>query len=289
MDLLLQLFANGVINGSHYALLGLGFGLIFATTRIVHFAYGPIFTLAAYVTWYAASPLGLPLIVAALAGIVAAVLVGVASYRWLYRPFEERGSAPLVPLIASLGLFIVLENLIGIVFGTGVRVIQDLQYGIYFLGPVFFTGIHVAQVLSLIVLGSALGLFLRFTSYGKAVLAMTDNPEMASIIGIDTARMSMLVFAIGSALSAVPAVLILAKNGASLDMGFVAVFMAFVVVIVGGIGSMQGAVIGGFALGMVEGLGMWRIPTEWQSSIAFVVLLLVVLLRPQGLFGRTLR
>lgn len=289
MDLLLQLFANGVINGSHYALLGLGFGLIFATTRIVHFAYGPIYTLAAYVAWYAATPLGLPLAVAGLAGIAAAVLVGMASYHWLYRPFEERGSPPLVPLIASLGLFIVLENLIGIVFGTGVRVVEDVQYGIYFLGPVFFTGLHVAQVVSLIVLGLALGLFLRSTSHGKAILAMTDNPEMARIIGIETVKVSLLVFALGSALSAIPAVLILLRDGASLGMGFIAVFMAFVVVIVGGIGSMWGAVVGGFALGMVEGLGMWRIPTEWQSSIAFVLLLLVVLFRPQGLFGRALR
>jgi branched-chain amino acid transport system permease protein len=289
MDLLLQLFVNGVINGSHYALLGIGFGLIFATTRIVHFAYGPIFMVAANVAWLAAGHLGLPLWLAVAAAVAAAVLLGVGSYLLLYRPFELRQAPPLVPLIASLGLFIVLENLAGIVFGTGVRVVEGLRSEIFLIGPVFFTSLHLWQIGSLVVLGVGLALFLRMTRYGKAILAMTDNAEMARIIGIDTLRISIVVFALGSAISAPPSVLILLKDGASTHMGFIAVFMAFVAVIVGGIGSLKGTAVGGLALGMVESIGMWRIPTEWQSSIAFVVLFLMILLRPQGLFGSVRR
>jgi branched-chain amino acid transport system permease protein len=101
-------------------------------------------------------------------------------------------------------------------------------------------------------------------------------------------KVSRLVFAIGSALSSIPATLILLKDGATPSMGFFAVFIAFVAVIVGGVGSLRGAIAGGLALGMVESLGLWKIPTEWQSSIAFIVLFLVVLLRPQGLFGRAM-
>jgi branched-chain amino acid transport system permease protein len=138
----------------------------------------------------------------------------------------------------------------------------------------------------MIVLTALLGVYLARTRHGKAILATTDNPEMARIIGIDTVKVSRLVFAIGSALSAIPATLILLKDGATPSMGFFAVFIAFVAVIVGGVGSLRGAIAGGLALGMVESLGLWRIPTEWQSSIAFIVLFLVVLLRPQGLFGR---
>jgi len=289
MDLVLQLFVNGVVTGSHYALLGVGFGIIFATTRIVHFAYGPIFTVAAYMAWYTAAVLGLPVPLALLVAVLAAVLLGGGSYILLYEPFEKRQAPHLVPLIASLGLYIVLENLVGIVFGSGVRVVRDFTYDIHFVGPVFFTSVHLWQVLLLVVMGAALVAFLRWTRYGKAVLAMTDNAEMARVIGIDTRRVSLLVFVIGSAISAPPAVLILLKDGASTHMGFIAVFMAFVAVIVGGIGSIKGAVIGGFALGMVESLGMWRIPTEWQSSIAFMLLFLMVLLRPQGLFGAAMR
>lgn len=288
MDLVLQLFVNGIITGSHYALLAVGFGIIFATTRIVHFAYGPIFTVAAYMAWYTAAVLGLPLPAALLVAIATAVLLGAGSYLLIYEPLERRQAPHLVPLIASLGLYIVLENLVGIVFGTGVRVVE-YNYGIHFIGPVFFTSIHIWQIVVLLVLGTALVAFLRLTRYGKAVLAMTDNPDMARIIGIDTRKVAILVFAIGSAISAPSAVLILLKDGASTHMGFLAVFMAFVAVIVGGIGSLKGAVIGGFALGMVESLGMWRIPTEWQSSIAFMLLFLVVLFRPQGLYGAALR
>lgn len=285
MDLLLQLFVNGIINGSHYALLGVGFGLIFATTRIVHFAYGPVFTFAAYIGWLVAGAAGMPVWLAFIAAIMAAVVLGLLSYFLVYRPLEIRNAPVLVPLIASLGLYIVIENMVGIVFGSGVRVVEDLNYGIYFLGPVFFTSIHLWQVASLAIIGLALAAFLRLTRYGKAILAMTDDPEMARVIGIDTFRITLLVFAIGSAVSAVPAVLILMKDGASTHMGFAAVFMGFVAVIVGGVGSLKGAVAGGFLLGLVQSLGLWQIPTEWQGSIAFVVLYLMILLRPEGLFG----
>jgi branched-chain amino acid transport system permease protein len=114
---------------------------------------------------------------------------------------------------------------------------------------------------------------------------MNDNIEMARVVGIDTHRIALLVFGLGSALAACAALLILMRDGASSHMGFNLVFMGFVAVVVGGIGSLRGAVAGGYALGLVESLGMWKIPSEWQSSIAFVVLFLVLLLRPQGLFA----
>ncbi|SDW08720.1 branched-chain amino acid transport system permease protein [Albimonas donghaensis] len=288
MDLLLQLFVNGVINGAHYALLGVGFGLIFATTRIVHFAYGPVFTFAAYVAWGVSGGLGLPIWLGLIAAIACAVGLGLLSYLALYRPLEVNRAPPLAPLIASLGLYIVLENLVGILFGTGVRVV-DLDYGIYFLGPVFFTSIHLWQVGSFVILAGGLALFLRRTRYGKAILAMTDDPDMARIIGIDTFKITLLVFAIGSMLSAVPATLILLKDGASTHMGFAAVFMGFVAVIVGGVGSLRGAAAGGMLLGLVESLGLWQIPTEWQQSIAFVVLYAMILIRPEGLFSMARR
>jgi branched-chain amino acid transport system permease protein len=288
MDLFLQLLANGVINGSHYALLGLGFGLIFATTRIVHFAYGPVFTFAAYSAWYVSGSLGAPLLVGLAAALATAVLLGLASYLLLYRPLELNRAPPLVPLIASLGLYIVLENLVGIIFGTGVRTVE-FETGVYFLGPVFFTSVHLWQVGAFVLIASALALFLRRTRYGKAILAMTDDPEMARVIGIDTLRVSLLVFAVGSAISAVPAMLTMLKDGASTHMGFAAVFMGFVAVIVGGVGSLRGAVAGGFLLGLVESIGLWQISTEWQSSIAFIILFLMIMLRPEGLFGMARR
>jgi branched-chain amino acid transport system permease protein len=284
MDLFLQLLVNGLINGSHYALLGLGFGLIFATTRIVHFAYGPIFTFAAYTVWTISAQAGLPLPIAAIGGIAVASGLGVASYLVLYRPLEAQNAPPLIPLIASLGLTIVLENLAGIVFGTGVRTL-NIDGSVHFLGPVFFTSTHIWQVIAFVVVAIALGIFLRQTRYGRAILAMTDDPEMARVIGIDTRKVTYIVFAIGSAISAIAAALVLLKDGASTHMGFHAVFMGFVAVIVGGVGSLRGAIAGGFLVGLVESLGLIAIPTDWQASISFVVLFLMIMLRPEGLFS----
>ena len=192
-------------------------------------------------------------------------------------------------LIASLGFFIVLENVIGIAFGSDTKVVARFSADVILLGDVVFTSVQIWQVLALVAVGSALALFLTRSDYGKAVMAMTDNPEMARIIGIDTVTVSMLAFALGSAVAAVPAVLILLKEGATPYMGFTAVFMGFVAVVVGGIGSLRGAVIGGLALGLVESLGTWQIPTEWQSTIAFVVLFLVLLFKPRGLFAHGTR
>jgi branched-chain amino acid transport system permease protein len=286
MDLIAQLLVNGIVNGSHYALLGLGFGLIFGPTRITHFAYGPLYALSAYAAWTAAVPLGLPIAAAMAAGIAAGALSGMIAYRALYRPFERRQSSGPVVLIASLGLFIVLQNAIGIAFGSDTKVVSRYGADVILLGDVVFTSVQLYQVAALAVIGALLALFLKLTDYGKALLAMTDNPEMARIIGIDTIKVSLLAFALGSAIAAVPAVLILLKEGATPYMGFTAVFMGFVAVVVGGIGSLRGAVIGGYALGIIENLGTWKIDTEWQSTIAFIVLFLVLLLKPRGLFGR---
>ncbi|MGA0539550.1 branched-chain amino acid ABC transporter permease [Neotabrizicola sp. VNH66] len=284
MDLFLQLLVNGLINGSHYALLGIGFGLIFSTTGIVHFAYGSVYTFAAYVAWFTASAWGFSLLPAMAAAILGAVILGVLCYTLLYRPLELRRAPPLIPLIASLGLNIALENLNAIIFGSGART-ADFGSSVMFLGPVFFTTVHIWQVVSCAVILAALVLFLRKTRYGRAILAMTDDPHMARVVGIDTQRISYLVFALGSAVSAVAATLILMKDGASTHMGFIAVFMGFVAVIVGGVGSLKGVVAGGFLLGIVESLGLWKISTEWQSSIAFIVLFIMIMLRPQGLFS----
>ena len=272
------------MNGSHYALLGLGFGLIFGTTRITHFAFGPVYALSAYGCWLATA-LSAPLWLAAAAGIATGALAGVLCYLVVYRPFERDESPALVILIASLGLFIVLENAIGVVFGTDTKVVPAPPSGVLLWGPLVVTGAQLAQVAALAVIALALGLYLTRTRFGKAVLAMSDNPEMARIVGIDTLRVSIAAFALGSAIAAVPACLILVKDGATAHMGFIAVFMAFVAVVVGGIGSLRGAVAGGLALGLVESAGMAKIPTEWQNSIAFVVLFVVLLARPRGLFG----
>ncbi|CAO3363638.1 branched-chain amino acid ABC transporter permease [Azospirillum palustre] len=285
MDLLIQLTLNGLFNGAHFALLAMGFALIFGTTGVVHFAYGPVYAVGAYVIWALVALAGLPFWVAVGLGVAATAALGVASYLFIYRPFEIGGSPPFVVLVASLGLFIVIKNLIGIVFGTDVKTV-DVAYDVHFVGNAFFTTVQVGQVLAALLVGGGIALFLRTSRYGKAIRAMADNREMATVIGIDTTRLSILVFALGSAVSAVAGALVLLRDGLNPNMGFGAVFVAFVAVIVGGVGSLRGAVVAGFLLAFVQSLGMWQIPTEWQNTIVFVVLFGFLLARPSGIVRR---
>lgn len=285
MDLLIQLTLNGLFNGAHFALLAMGFALIFGTTGVVHFAYGPVYAVGAYVVWALVALAGLPFWVAVGLGVAATSALGVASYLFIYRPFEIGGSPPFVVLVASLGLFIVIKNLIGIVFGTDVKTV-DVAYDVHFVGNAFFTTVQVGQVLAALLVGGGIALFLRTSRYGKAIRAMADNREMATVIGIDTTRLSILVFALGSAVSAVAGALVLLRDGLNPNMGFGAVFVAFVAVIVGGVGSLRGAVVAGFLLAFVQSLGMWQIPTEWQNTIVFVVLFGFLLARPSGIVRR---
>ncbi|PWC94091.1 branched-chain amino acid ABC transporter permease [Azospirillum sp. TSO5] len=285
MDLLIQLTLNGLFNGAHFALLAMGFALIFGTTGVVHFAYGPVYAVGAYVVWALVALAGLPFWAAVGLGVAATAALGVASYLFIYRPFEIGGSPPFVVLVASLGLFIVIKNMIGIVFGTDVKTV-DVAYDVHFVGNAFFTTVQVGQVLAALLVGCGIALFLRTSRYGKAIRAMADNREMATVIGIDTTRLSILVFALGSAVSALAGSLVLLRDGLNPNMGFGAVFVAFVAVIVGGVGSLRGAVIAGFLLAFVQSLGMWQIPTEWQNTIVFVVLFGFLLARPSGIVRR---
>lgn len=289
MDLFAQLLVNGLGNGSYYALLGLGFGLIFGTTRIVHFAYGPVFASSAYAVWLAGAALGLPLLASVLFAPAAAAIAGAGVYWLAYRPFERRGMSSHSILILSLGLTIVLESVLTLIFGPSIHAFPGFNADIFIVGPVFITSLQIAETLALAAVAGLVLLFLQKTRYGKAVLALADSRDMARIVGIDTERVSLIVFALGSAISSVAAVFTLLNEGATPTMGFYPVFIAFVVAVVGGLGSIPGAIAGGYLVGLVESLGLWKIPTEWQNSIAFVLLFLVLLVRPLGLFAGSRR
>jgi len=285
MALFAQLLANGLGNGSFYALLGLGFGLIFTTTRIVHFAYGPVYAISAYAAWVAGAAFGMPLFIAVLFAPVVGALAGTVIYRFAYLPFERRGMSSHSVLILSLGLSIILESTLTLIFGPSIHTWTGFSPSVYIIGPVFVTSLQIVETVALAVVAVALLLFLRGTRYGKAILALSDNRDMARIVGIDTERVSLIVFAVASAIAAVASVFTLLNEGATPTMGFYPVFVAFVVAVVGGLGSIPGSVAGGYLIGLVESLGLWKIPTEWQNSIAFILLFAVLLVRPQGLFA----
>jgi branched-chain amino acid transport system permease protein len=290
VDLLLQLLATGLVVGSLYALCALGWGLIYGTTLHFHVAHGAVFSLAAYFAYVGQKLLHLPLGVAVVAAILAAAAAGLLIDLLLYQQLERRGALRTSLFIASLGLLILIENLLAIAFTPDpMRMDIGVLDTSLVVGPVFLTYLHVLTVVLAVTGYLALMLFLKRSRWGQAIRAVSSSPEMARTVGIDLRRVHLLTYAIGSALAAPAGILVAMDVGAEPFRGTRFVLLASVAVIMGGIGSIPGAMLGGLFLGLLENVGIWQLPSEWQSAISFGVFLLFIVLRPRGFFGRSVQ
>lgn len=290
MDLFLQLAATGLVVGSLYVLCALGWGLIYGTTLHFHVAHGAVFTLAAYYAYAAQKFLGLPLAIAVVAAIFAAALSGLLIDLFIYQPLERRGAIRTTLFIASLGLLTLIENLLAIVFTPDpLRMEVGRLADAVQLGPVFLTRLHLVSVATAILGFLALMAFLKYSLWGQAIRAVSSSPEMARTVGIDLRRVHLLTYAVGSAISAPAGILVAMDVGVEPYRGTTFVLLASVAVIMGGIGSIPGALLGALFLALLENLGVWKIPSEWQSSISFGVFLIFIVVRPRGFFGRKIQ
>jgi branched-chain amino acid transport system permease protein len=287
LDLFLQLAATGLVVGSLYVLCAIGWGLIYGTTLHFHVAHGAVFTLAAYYAYAAQKFLHMPLAVAVLGAIAAAALSGMLIDLLVYQPLERRGAIRTTLFIASLGLLTLIENLLAIVFSPDpLRLDIGWLGNAVQLGPVFLTRLHLLSVASAILGFLALMAFLKYSLWGRAIRAVSSSPEMARTVGIDLKRVHLLTYAVGSAISAPAGILLAMDIGAEPYRGTTFVLLASVAVIMGGIGSIPGAAMGALFLALLENLGVWKIPSEWQSTISFGVFLVFIVVRPRGFFGR---
>jgi branched-chain amino acid transport system permease protein len=284
VNLFAQLFLNGIWAGSIYALLGVSWALIFAATRTFHFAHGATFIIVAYVTWVIYET-GAGLILASAAGILAGILFGIIIEAVLYRRLRKAGATALVIFIASLGSLIFIENLIGMIFGSDAKPLSGFPVSVIKVGNVGFTSLNLVMCIAAVVLVWGLMGFLTKTRAGKAIRAVISNPEMAEVIGINTNKVFVLVHVLSAILLGVSAILVGLERGMTPELGTWAILYAFIPVIIGGVGSIPGAALAGFIIGFAENIGIWKIASQWQIGIAFVVLLFVLLIRPNGLFG----
>jgi branched-chain amino acid transport system permease protein len=287
LDLFLQLAATGLVVGSLYVLCAIGWGLIYGTTLHFHVAHGAVFTLAAYYAYAAQKFLHLPLAVAVLGAIAAAALSGVLIDLLIYQPLERRGAIRTTLFIASLGLLTLIENVLAIIFSPDpLRLDIGWLGNAVQLGPVFLTRLHLVSVATAIVGFLALMAFLKYSLWGRAIRAVSSSPEMARTVGVNLKRVHLLTYAVGSAISAPAGILLAMDVGAEPYRGTTFVLLASVAVIMGGIGSIPGAALGALFLALLENLGVWKIPSEWQSTISFGVFLVFIVVRPRGFFGR---
>ncbi|MBI0432286.1 branched-chain amino acid ABC transporter permease [Roseomonas sp. KE0001] len=283
--LFLQLLQGGVQTGALYALTAAGFALIFGATRIFHFAHGAAFTLAGYaflMAWNA----GWPWPLGALAAIAVAVLFGVAIEQLVYRPIGRHEGGFFTVFVAAFGVSIVVQNLVGMIAGRGFAVIDtplsratevlpDL-----WIAPVFYVAIGVSALLFL-----ALSLFLTRSHAGVALRALAQNPDLIRTYGLSSTRLSILAFALGSALAAPAAILTGMTVGLNEAMGHHVMLISMAATIVGGVGNLKGAALAGLLLGIAESVALAFVEPQWAEAVSFVVLFGFILFRPSGLFG----
>lgn len=293
--MVIQLLVNGLIAGCVYALVALGFGLVYNTTRFFHFAHGAVYMVGAYTVFCVQSFLILDawgswgfFISIPLAVILASALGG-AIELGIYRPMRKRGASPLTLLLASLGIYVVIQNIIAMIFGNQPQTIRTfpIKVGLNFLGAKI-TPIQIAIILTSIALVSLTWLIIKRTKWGKAMRAVANDSELSKIKGINSDSVILLTFLAASALAACAAILISLDVDISPTMGFNALLMGVIAVIVGGIGSIPGALLGGLLIGLAQNLGVLALPCQWQDAIAFSILLLFLIFRPQGFLGKKL-
>lgn len=283
--LLLQSLFSGLTVGAVYALVALGFSLVFNASHIINFAQGEFVMLGGMGTVFAAAA-GLPLPLAALVAVAAAVLVGLGLHRFGIVP--ARGASVVSLIIVTIGASILLRGLAGVAFGKNFHALPPIGGET----PPILVGGAVVQAQSLWVLGTTLAVaaalwaFFGRTRQGKAMLAAAYNPLAARLVGIDPGRVVMASFGLAASLGAIGGILIAPLAQTHFQVGTMLGLKGFAAAIVGGLGSGPGAIAGGMVIGVAEALSAGFLSSAYKDAVAFVIILAFLVLRPQGLFGR---
>ena len=281
---LAQSIANGVMLGSLYGLVAAGLALIFGVVGVPQFALGAFAMVGAYATYFCTTALGLNYWIALVIAGGFVGIVGVAVHAAVFRPMEKGPGVNM--FIAAFGVLLMLQSLAILVFGTRYfRVAPPIGGSISF-GGVFLTPQRLIVIVVALALIVSLHVLIMRTRLGACIRAVSDNPVGAAIVGINVGAVGLATMAIGSAMAGIAGGLIAPIGQVFPAMGDLLVIKAFVVVVLAGMGSIRGALISGYALGLAESLGGMYVSLAYQDAMAFVLLLLVLLLRPNGLFGK---
>lgn len=285
MELFLQYLANGLVTGTFYALSALGLTLILGLMRVVNFAHGELYMLGGVIGWWATTRLGLDFF----SGLVlVAVVMGAFGWlvdRFLIERIRDQGEEPSILL--TIGLSIFLANTALLVVGTApLKVEAPLSAAPLFLGPIVITKLRIFAVALSAVLIVTAWLVIHKTRLGRAMRATFQDPMAARLVGVRTANVYAATFAMGTVIASLAGMLLGSIYSAQVAIGGLVSIKAFVVVILGGMGSFAGAIAGGLLLGVAEALWGGYVATGWVDIIGFALVILTLLFRPYGLFSK---
>ena len=283
----LEQLLNGLTLGSTYALIALGYTMVYGIIQLINFAHGEIYMIGAFVGLFMVSVLGTNIIVAMAGAMVFCMLVGMMIDRVAYRPLRGKSSR-LSALISAIGVSIFLQTLLALIAGINTR-----SYPNVINNRTFDLGFAEVSLLQILILGLSallmigLQIMIHKTRIGKAMRASSQDLDASYLMGINVNRVISFTFAIGSALAAAGGIMVgIYYNAVWPYMGMMAGLKAFAAAVLGGIGSIPGAMIGGLTLGVLEIMGVAYLTSSYKDAIAFGILILVLLIRPQGLLGQ---
>lgn len=286
----LSTLITGLSAGSTYAMIAIGYTMVYGIAKLLNFAHGDVIMVGAYMLYVFLFTLKTPTIVAIIAAVLFCVFLGITVERLAYGPL--RGASPLAVLITAIGVSYMLQSLAQIIFGSGQKMLLNLQIrGALQIGELSIQYSTLVTLVAAVVIMTALTLFVKYTKVGRAMIAVSEDRDAARLMGVNVNAIIITTFAIGSALAAVAAVFMLMKSPAiTPTLGAMPGIKAFTAAVIGGIGSIPGAVLGGILLGVIESLTK-LVPAiaPYTDAIEFSILIIILLVRPSGILGKKRR
>jgi branched-chain amino acid transport system permease protein len=287
MDSFLQQVLNGLTLGGIYSLVALGLTLVYGILHVPNFAHGAFYMAGAFVSYHLMTKFGLNYWIAMFGSAAFVAVLATLSERLVFHPLRK--ASGLHPMIAAIGILLFLEASAQAIWGAEFKRMQTPYTGIIDLAGVTAPVQRLLIIAGAFTLMVVLQLFLKKTVMGSTIIAMAQNRDGASLVGIDANKVAMLTFAISGALAAVAATLYAPINLVYPAMGNLVITKAFVIIILGGMGSVPGAIVGGLIIGFAESFGAFYLSTDYKDIIAFVLLVIILSIRPQGIFTKAAR
>jgi len=284
-----QFIVNGVITGMIYGVVALGFALVYNTTRIFHIAYAAIYMVAPYLLMFSMQSLGLPLFVSILLAVLGTILIGSAVDILIYSPLAKRNSSSNVIMVSSIGAMIIIINVVALIFGNETKIINPGVSQSITIGKILVTYTQVFQFVTALFLFLLFFIFLKFSRFGIITRAYRDDEKLASVLGTNIPAIKRLLFILSSAFAAVGSCLIAYDVGMNPYVGMPMLLNAVVALIIGGVGRFEAPVLGGVLIGVLQALVVYFSSARWQDAVTFLLLILFLLLRPQGILGEKMR
>lgn len=277
---------NGVQVGSIYALVALGYTMVYGIVKLLNFAHGDFIMVGAYISLFAMTGAGMPIWLAAIIAVAGCALLGVLTEKIAYKPL--RNSPKLSVLITAIAVSLLLENLFLLLFSSSPKPYPNaINFPSIDVGPIQVSGVTLMTILLSAVSMIALQLFVKKTRMGRAMRAVSEDAQAATLMGVSVNKTISLTFAIGSGLSAIAAVMYCsAYPMVEPYMGSMLGLKAFIAAVLGGIGIIPGAMLGGFVIGLIESLTKAYISSQLADAMVFGILIIVLLVKPAGIFGK---